>query len=250
MGLRSEISDWRQPDGLIVPRQEKPGTENPDTTGDGIKHFCIYHALLVKRGESTPADLVEFEAVIRACFVREGLPNRSPTKPGEQITKDALIAIGYAARLLKSDMGYRVLNLGNSCRFLWLKWFYPNMFPRVFDPGVRIPLSMALNHWFWEAWMGKNPEVVCHLQYAGLPAAHVPHVFRRLWFWGFLVVSSVTAGSIYSIANMMCETAAGHDSFGDFFIHWWHDRLARAGGMQKRLLDEYDEGHPIVRYWR
>lgn len=250
MGLKEEIADWRQPDGLVVPKSERPGIEGQDTTGDGIKHFCLYHALLVKRGESRPEDFAEFERVIRDCFVRSGLPHRSPTKIGEQISKDALMAIGYAGKLLRSRVAWEVLNCGNRSRFLWFKWFYPNLFPEYFDRGAKKPLSLIFSKRFWQAWRGMNPEVVCHIQYCGLPPGHEPHLIRRIWLWIFFLVTSVKKGSVYSLAYMAAESARGHSSVGDFFIHLWEDRMERAGGIVKRLTEEYEPNHPIVRYWR
>ena len=249
MSLREDIDEWRQPDGLIVPKQERIGVENIDTTGDGIKHFCLYHALLVRRGESKPEDFEEFERVIRSCFIRPGLPHRSPTKTEEQIGKDAIIAIAYAAKMMNSRLAWEVLNYGNSARFLSIKWFYPNLFPELFENGGKVPLSMIFKRNFWQAWIGKNPEVICHLQYAGLPSNHEPHFFRKVWLWVFLIVSSVSKGTVYSLAYMMCEIASGKDDYGEIFIEIWKSRIKNAGGIINRLKEEYEEDHPLVRYW-
>lgn len=249
MGLREDIEEWRQPDGLIVPRQERPGTENPDSTGDGIKHFCIYHALLVRRGESRPEDRAEFERVIDACLVRSGLPHRSPTKTGEQISKDALVGIAYAAKILSSRKAWEILNRGNASRFLWLKWFYANLFPTVFDPGNRPSLKLIFSRGFWEAWMGKNPEVIYHFQACGLPPGHSPTAWRMAWFCAHLLLSSTSKGTIYSLSYMMCHAASGRGPIGDFFIELWRGRINKAGGMKARMMEEYDADHPLVRHW-
>ncbi len=251
MGLSEDIKNYQQPDKLVIPKITHAGPITPDETGDGIKHFCLYHALKVRRGESRPEDLAEFDAVISRCYRPgfPGIPNRSPTKTGEQVTKDALVAIAYAAKLLKSRHAWLILNAGNSMRLSFLKWFYPNLFPEKFTLR-QLPTQTYFKRTFWECWMGKNPEVVCSLQYCGLPHDQTPNIFRQIWFWIYLCVVSVKKGSIYSITFMMVESAKGQSSIGDFFIHLWEDRINRIGGMEARLKEEYDPNHPIVRYWK
>jgi hypothetical protein len=250
MGLSEDIKLYQQPDKLIVPRITHEGPVTQDETGDGIKHFCIYHALKVRRGESRPEDLKEFDAVIDRCYKQgyPGIPNRSPTKLEEQISKDAIVAIAYTAKLMKSKHAWLILNAGNSMRLSFLKWFYPNMFPEQFARKT-LDTRMYFKRSFWECWMGKNPETICHIQYCGLPHDHRPNILRQIWLWVFLLVSSVERGSIYSLAYMMAESAKGYNSLGDFFIHIWEDRMNKVGGMVARLKSEYDADHPIVRYW-
>lgn len=252
MGLRDEIGDWRQPDGLIAPKSERPGTENPDTTGDGIKHFSMYHGLLVKRGESRPSDLVEFETVIRSCYVRPGLPHRSPTKTGEQVSKDAIGSAAYAGKKLGSAIPYEILNLGNSMRWGPFKWFYPNLFPERFEKGGSIPFRMIFTVEFWSAWMGKNPEVVAHLQWCGLPPGHTPHILRIIYQGIYFLVVKTGHTGLNSFNQEMVEAAYGHNSFLDLCMDVWVSRINYKwpGGLKQSLTEELEPQHPNVRYWR
>lgn len=252
MSLKEEINEYRQPDGLIVPKSEQVGMENPNTTGDGIKHFSMYHGLLVKRGESRPDDFLEFERVIRSCYVRTGLPHRSPTKTGEQISKDALIGATYAGKLLNSKIAYEILDRGNAMRWGPFKWFYPNLFPERFEKGGEIPWSLVFTKDFWSAWMGKNPEVVTHLQWCGLPADHRPHQLRILYQGFYLCIVSVSNDGLNSLNQMMIESAYGKHSILDLCIDFW---LWRVGykwprGLVQSLTEELEPQHPTVRYWR
>lgn len=251
MGLKEEISEWRQPDGLITPKSERPGTETQDTTGDGIKHFSQYCALLVRRGDARESDLNDFERVIRACYVRQGLPNRSPTKTQEQISKDALIGASYAGWKMRSRIAWEILDRGNAMRWGPLKWFYPNLFPERFEKDGRVPLKMLFTKAFWSSWMGKNPEVITHLQWCGLPAGFRPHWLRVLYQAFYFIVVTVSLDHLNSVNFMMADAARDRSRVLDFAICFWSVRLhvKYRGGIKECLSRELEPSHPIVTYW-
>lgn len=252
MLLKEDIEDYRQPDGLIVPKSEKPGIENPDTTGDGIKHFSMYHALLVKRGESRIPDYNEFEIVLRSCYSRWGVPHRSKTKTQEQTSKDVLVSASYAAKFMNSKIAYEILNAGNKYRFGPFKWFYPNLFPELFEYGFLIPLKIIFTRRFWKAWMGKNPEIVTHLQWAGLPRGHRPHFLRIVYQAFYFCIVGVKHSGLNSLNKMMAETAYGKSALLDICINFWEWRLGLKwkSGFVESLTNELEPQHPIVRYWK
>lgn len=251
MGLRDEISEWRQPDGLICPKSEHVGTETPDQTGDGIKHFSRYHELLVRRGESRPEDLEEFERVIRSCYVRQGLPNRSPTKKEEQISKDALVAAAYAGWKLKSRIAWEVLDRGNGMRLGPFKWFYPNLFVEYFEKGGKVPFKMLFTKKLWSSWMGKNPEVVTHLQWCALPPGERPHALRVLHQALYFCIVTIKHDGLNTLNDMMADAAFGRSSILDMAIEFWHGRLLNAypGGVKQCQSTELEPDHAIVTYW-
>lgn len=251
MAYWQELEEWRQPDRLVVPKQERQGVENPDQTGDGIKHFCLAHILKIRRGESRPADYDEFEIVMAACQVTgfPGLLNRSPTKTGEQSTKDVYVAASAAANKIGSKLAYQILNRGNMTRLWPLKWFYPNLSPNLFDS--KIPIKELLKRNFWECWRGLNPEVITHLQWSGLPGNNRPSFIRVLWQALYFCWVSTKHSGLCSLNWIMADTARDKSWLVDHAVRFWEWRLERRwpGGMPTVLKDELEPSHPIVRFW-
>lgn len=254
MGLREEIQKYRQPDGLIVPKLTHDGPVSQDETGNGLKYFSLYHALLVRRGESTFSDYIEFCNVLLKCRAdAQGNYFKSPTKTSDQITKDDLCAIAYASKLLKTRHAYDILNYGNSKKLGPLKWFYPNLFPELFEDQANvIPLKYLVQRTFWESWIGKNPEVITHLQNCGLPFNHRPHILRFIYqAIYFLVVKMSHSGLCTNNYMMVNSVNSGENSFLDLAVAIWEERLEKQwpGGMLEVLTDELESKHPIVRFW-
>jgi hypothetical protein len=251
MGYWEELEEWRQPDRLVVPKQEHMGVESQDQTGDGVKHFCMGHILKVRRGESRPDDFDEFERVMASCAVPGyyGLLHRSPTKTGEQATKDVYVSASYCAKVMKSRLAYVILNRGTATRLGPLKWFYPNLFPTLF--ASIIPLKILLQRTFWECWRGLNPEVITHLQWCGLPHPARPHKLRVLWQSAYFCWVTTKHSGLCSLTWMMAEAARGQSRLGDHAIQFWEWRLKRRWprGMPDVLTDELEPSHPIVRFW-
>ncbi len=249
MSLDQWIDEYRQPDGLIVPKNERVGKEFLDTTGDGLKHFSQYHALLVRRGESRLKHLIEFEHVIKSCYVERGLLNRSPTKKEEQISHEAVIAVMYAAKLLNSNIRFEILKYGMESRFLFLRWFFPNSESHVLNDIV--PLHKLLSIHFWKAWFGKNPETITHMHWCCLSDQNYPPLIRMI-MQGFYFIFVTTKHSGLNTTNyMMSDAARDKNILLDMCIEFWRWRLNSFNkmGIVNSLVDELEINHPIVRYW-
>lgn len=248
----SGIEKYTQPDGLIIPKRTHDGPPGVDETGDGIKHFCLKHILQVRKGISRPEDFEEFERVIKNCFVdgHYGLLNRSKTKKEEQASKDVYISVSLASKLMKSRIGYEVLNRGNMSRFLFLKWFYPNKDPEKFYKR-KFSIKELFTKSFWEQWMGKNPEAVTHMQFCTLPPYHRPSMLRVIHMGIYFLVVSTKHSGLCSLNWMMAYASYGEFTFLDLAIEFWEQRINRRWpkGIKSILENELEPNHPIVRDW-
>lgn len=243
MSLNQWIDEYKQKDGLIVPKSEKKGQESIDTTGDGLKHFSQYHALLVRRGESRTEHLIEFEHVVSNCYAEKikGLLNRSPTKKEEQISHEAIVAVTYAAKLLKSRVRVDIFKYGHRSKFLFLKWFYPNTRPNILNDIV--PLKELLNIHFWKAWFGKNPEAIAHIQWC---VGFRPNPIRQILQGIYFIFVTTKHSGLNTTNYMMSEACADKNILLDMCLEFWRWRV---GDIKKSLIDELEEEHPIVKYW-
>jgi hypothetical protein len=239
MSLRSEAEEFRQPDRLVTPKSEQPGNESQDATGNGWKYWAMLMVQLVRRDQDLPSDRVEFHRLFEECCpYRLGIPNRSPTKTGEQIAKDDLIAIAWAGKYLDPDIARAVLRAGRTPRFFIFRWFYKNVEPEKF------PL---FKYSTWQAWMGRSPEVIAHFHWsAGIQPGLGYRLYQALTFY----LSGIDSADGVTNAYMMADTAFGQCGFLDRAILSWLNRVNRRwGSVQGAVSAELQVGHPIALYW-
>lgn len=235
MGLREEIKDYLQPDGLIVPRQSREGEELPDSTGNGLLYLSLYHILLVRRGESRVLDYQDFERIVKSCEREAGLMHRSPTKIFEQNSFDDYVGVCAASYHLKSRWAHRIVNYGNGAKRWPFKWIYNNL-----EPGKMTKQS----------WFGRRPDVIAHMQFS--TSIITPHIFRVIWQAVAIAVSDVGSDSSVIQRFLMIEVAKERSLLIRMASAIWHWRLNRAWpyGFKQVLARHFDGLHPIVRYWK
>jgi hypothetical protein len=230
VGLREEIENYRQPDGLISP-DLKPG---PDSTGNGLLYFSLYHILLVRLGLSRPSDLDEFESVVRTCYVpgHVGLLRRSPTKTEEQESFDDYVAVMEAARVLNSRVRFEIYQYGFSSQRL-INFIYNNLSPEAFS---------------WKAWLGRNPALVAHFRRClGL----TPSMFGFTWHYFSIVFSSVYNDSSCLQTWLKLQAAKDDSRLMEVEAQIWEWRLERfwKQGLKSVLEHHLGSEHALARYW-
>jgi len=240
LGLRIEAEEFRQPDRLVTPRSDQPGNESQDATGNGWKYWAMLIVQLIRNGEGTPEDAVEFRRLFEDCCpYKLGIPNRSPTKTGEQIAKDDIMAIVWADKYLQTGIANTVLEAGRVRRFIFFRWFYKNLDPTSF------PL---FKYSTWQAWMGRSPEVIAHLHWC---ARRRPNLAYRLYQAATFCVSGTGSADSVTNAYMMADAAFGKSGLLDRAILYWLKRVnKRWGSVQGAVSEELQVGHPIVKYWK
>jgi hypothetical protein len=232
----------RQVDGLVGPRGNDP---SPDSTGNGLLYLSLAHICAVLN--RYPPNAGEFGAIVRSCYVagRPGILHRSPTKMDDQNGWDDYIGMAAAARIVGDcHLAWVTLNAGNVRRFGLFKWFFKNNKPdthKLFDQET------------WQAWFGRNPSAVAHLQFS---SGVWPHALRSVWQAIDLTITALRLGKNHDSALLGYLMVLVWDR------HWarpWYIEMAvklfkkrlkfKYGSFRGVLVHRLDADHPIVTHW-
>lgn len=243
MDYWAEVKEWTQPDGLVTPRTKLP---NADTTGNGLLYLSLVQVCAVLNRH--PLRSVEYSHIVRSCYVpnHPGILKRSPTKENDQNGWDDYVGVATACYIMgMPQLIWQSLNAGNVRRFGLFKWFFKNNKPGLFR---------LFSKETWQAWFGRNPSVICHLQ---LCSGVWPHALRVLW-WSFDVVFTAywSMGKNHQSVILMYLQVMCWDR------HWvkpWHVEKAVAlfkkrlklkyGDFKGVLVHEIDQNQPIIKHW-
>ena len=233
----------RQPDGLIVPRGTFPG---PDSTGNGLLYLSLAHICAALN--RYPVNAAMLSSLVASCYVpgKPGILQRSPTKYDDQNGWDDYIGVCAAAALVGDrHLAWVSLNAGNVRRFWLFKWFFKNNKPHVHKLTDRET---------WQAWFGRNPSAVCHMQFC---SGVWPHPLRILW------------QALDIIHTALFSMGTRHDAIILTYLqvlvwskHWhrpWVIEIAvklfkkrlelKYGSFRGVLVHRLDADHPIVTHW-
>lgn len=253
MGLREEIKPYLDADGLVAYQPTYPGQVN--ASGNGLLLTSLYYLCLVLRNEATiHLDRADFHALLKRCSVEPGLLSRGPHHPDQQAMDDYLGVATACRALVLPGTTARILSYGRNCPVkLWgplrLFYHYNNVAPgQLHHPDGRIN---------WNAWLGRMPQLVAHLQ---LAAGERPWPLRRLW-WALVIAYSAFARKSDHDAWLMSwlliwvyqdrRNWGGWSLVGDAACWYWRKRFAYTWpeGMTGVLAQALGHGHPIVTYW-
>lgn len=262
----ARLPEFQQPDGLVTPKSERPGQEAPNTTGNGLKYLGLWLIARWMRLAFDWADNQWFMSVLTRCEVtpEEGagpmqiLLHRGPTKRGEQIAKDDLVTVCTVSYLHRNGYALDIMNTMAAVRLGPFRWFHKNVQPTVMrwfhldfkTPGLKW-YERFLHMDTWRAWMGKNPEVVAHIQWCGLPIGKRPNWLRRAWQAAYLCLVSVKRADLVSLNVQMVLVTQGKCWMLNRAGLRWLRRMREAwpGGMKVVLAAELEVGHPIALMW-
>lgn len=239
----SEIEEWRQIDGLISPRERNP---SPDSTGNGILYLSLAHICAVLNRFEIKA--LEYSLILQSCYTSQypGILNRSPSKENDQNGWDDYIGVGAACYLMGiPNVSWVSLNAGNIRRFVFFKWFFKNNKPDQFN---------IFSKETWQAWFGRNPSVITHLQ---LCSSVWPHALRNLW-WSL----DTFRKAIFSVGKNHQSVILTYLQVICWDRHWnkpWYIKKSvdffkrqlkyKYGDFKGVLAYELDQNQPIIKYW-
>lgn len=148
MGLREDIVNYRQMDGLVSPNINP----TPDSTGNGLLYTSLYFILLTRRKELQTGDYADFYITVDKCQVPgfKGLFYRSTTKTKEQEAWDDYVGLSYASVVMGSGDADNILFYGHSHKFFSLNYIYNDLAPGKFS---------------MDAWFGRNPAITAHFSH-------------------------------------------------------------------------------------
>lgn len=238
-----DLKTRTQPDGLIVPRGKNPGH---DSTGNGILYLSLAHVCAVLN--RFPLNTVEYSHIIKTCYVpgKPGILKRSPTKDDDQNGWDDYIGMAAACRLMGvPQLAWVSLNAGNVRRFWLFKWFFKNNKPEshsLFDGET------------WQAWFGRNPSAVCHLQFC---SGVWPHWVRHVWqavdmiYTAYFRMGKHHDSVILGYLQVLCWDKHWHQPLiTKKAVDVFKRRLKyKYGDFRGVLSHRLDLDHPILRYW-
>lgn len=260
------LPEYLQPDTLITPQNKQAGGEAPNSTGNGLKYLGLYLLAKWMRGAFVYYDLTWFLSAVGGCMVAsfEGakteqlLLHRGPTKREEQIAKDDVITVCTVSKVFITAIGPRIMATMAAVRMGPFRWFHKNLRPaemRWFKVDFKTPnlrwYERILHMDTWRAWYGKNPEVVAHIQWCGLPPGKRPNWLRRAWQAAYLCLVSVKRADLVSMNVQMVIVTRGKCAMLDRAGARWLRRMREAwpNGMRQALAVEFEAGHPVVLMW-
>jgi len=242
MGLKDEISAYRDADGLVCNHRVEPGQVN--SSGNGVLYTSLYFLLLKRRGELTPEDQLDYLSVMRSCEVPgfPGLLKRGPNQNDEESHDDYTGACAGLAKL-SPGWAFRILAHG---RARWVKT--PSSILVNYSYSVVIPGA-------WggiKPWLGRMRQVVAHMHWA---AGETPPWYDRL-VWVMAVAFGKLDGKDQDAALMnwlLIETISAPNRLELWALNRWTRRFQKSGWGSMRAVVQRalsnDPSHPIVRYW-
>lgn len=236
MTLKLDMQGYFDADGLVAYQPVPPGTRN--ASGNGVMLTSLYYMQLQARGELVDSDILDFCATISGCAQFAGLYNRGPVQPDQQ-AQDDLVMLALASKKIGLLYSTSMLEYGRST---FPRYLYNNV-----NPGS---MKFKDGRWNWNAWLGRMPQFVAHLQYC---AGETPGFIKRL-IWREVIDHSGKPGDQDSwlLSWALCEAARGQTGLVANTILDWEMRMHGSfpGGMKEVIAKCLNPEHPIAVYWK
>ena len=218
--------------GLISPYQ------SGISSGNGIRYTAEYVVSLLETFNyasgviDTEVNRIN-ESVLK-CQVQPGLYKRTPDD-GRLEAPDDYVGLGTISNLINHNIALDILKYGKEHKcFLVIPYIYNNC-----EPGK----------WNIGAWLGRQQQVICHLQFA---AGIKPALWRKIWWCGAIYLSTksdVKDQDAYVLSWHLVKTAKGKSWLCDKFINYWKKKQEKRGLKISQVLKDYfGFDHPLTKY--
>lgn len=234
MGLKEDILEYMDADGLVAPWKVPSGSRNG--SGNGLLYTSLYYILLANKGlVGTPERLAFMDTVLPCQSSQDGVYNRGPVHPDQEGPDDYIALVAASSILGLKSICWGILTHGIEKPFqlgpLKLYFNYCN-----------ITKENVLHR---SSWLGRMPQLVAHMKFAC--GVRVP-LWQKL-VWCYSVVSGVYAKEdnfdAKILSYLLCRVGVGSSKLCDFFRGYFSRRINMEAVIKRALGEE----NPLAVYW-
>lgn len=243
MGIREEIKDYTDGNGLVSPSLVAPGTLQ--ASDNGPMFTSEYYVILAKSNELTEQDKIDFSQKIEACINPQRMLNRVPVgqSDGQEGPDDYYGVLNACLHLDNTEIPRKFL-----CAAIKYRGSLDNVNPGKWDP---------------DAVLIRQPQLLAAMIAAAFPKWNPFHFLMRLLAFPLFLVAAVSlmiscVGTPMNQADPrrlswhLLQTVSNKSLLCKFASFIWYRRLKKDYGtaeMNGVAAQYYQSGHPFIKYW-